>query len=280
MSLQEIDPFPWFLHKDVPLLINGQRVEMNIRAAEWTKRWRPFLSNLVELQRLCGRRMLVGVAGTPGSGKSFFTEQLAWMATKNILPKISLVSLPMDGFHFPESVLAERFLQLEDGRQLRMNQCKGSPDTFDVPLLREHLLRLKQTPQKMAWPGYDRVRHKAVPQAINIHESVNLAMVEGNYLFLDRPPYEGIADIFDLRIYVEAPPASVVTNLMNRHMEGGKTVGMAKDWVKHVDLPNARLVEMTKNKAEVLIQRDRDGAISAVVWATTPSSSEPNPDDV
>lgn len=280
MSLQEIDPFPWFLHKDVPLIINGQRVEMNIRASEWTKRWRPFLSNLIELQRLCGRRMLVGVAGAPGSGKSFFTEQLAWMASKNIMPKVNVVSLPMDGFHFPESVLAERFLQLEDGRQLRMNQCKGAPDTFDVPMLRDHLERLKKIPQKMTWPGYDRVHHRPVPHAISVHESVNLAMVEGNYLFLDRPPYQGISDIFDLRIYLEAPPASIVTNLMNRHIEGGKTVAMAKDWVKHVDLPNARLVEMTKAKAEVLIQRDRDGAISAVVWANTPSSSEPNPDDV
>jgi pantothenate kinase len=280
LSLQEIDPFPWFLHKDVPLMLNGQRVEMHIRASEWTKRWRPLLSNLIELQRLCGRRMLVGVAGAPGSGKTFFTEQLAWMATKNIMPKVNLVSLPMDGFHFPESVLAERFLQLEDGRQLRMSQCKGAPDTFDVPLLREHLERLKQIPPKMTWPGYDRVHHKSVPHAISVHESVNVAMVEGNYLFLDRPPYGGISDMFDLRIYIEAPAASIVTNLMNRHIEGGKTIGMAKDWVKHVDLPNARLVEMTKAKAEVLIQRDRDGAISAVVWANTPSSSEPNPDDV
>ncbi len=280
MSLQEIDPFPWFLHKDVPLLIDERRVEMNIRAAEWTKRWRPFLSTLLELQRLCGRRMVVGIAGAPGSGKSVFAAQIAWMATKNILPKVNVVALPMDGFHYSETILAQRFLQLEDGRQLRMNQCKGAPDTFDAAMLRDHVMRLKEVPVKMTWPGYDRVHHKTMPNAISVHESINLVLVEGNYLFLDRPAYAGIAEMFDLRIYIEAPPASVVTNLMNRHIEGGKTVGQAKDWVRHVDLPNARLVEMTKAKAEVLIQRDRDGAISAVVWANTPSSTEPNPDDV
>ncbi|MGC8625465.1 MAG: hypothetical protein ACP5VQ_09400 [Phycisphaerae bacterium] len=280
MALQEIDPFPWFLHKDIPLLINGLRVEMHIRASEWTKRWRPFLSNLIELQRLAGRRMVVGIAGTPGSGKSFFAAQIAWMATKNILPKINAAALPMDGFHFPDTVLAERFLQLEDGRHIHLNQCKGAPETFDAAMLRDHLTRLKQIPSTMTWPSYDRVHHKPIPHALHVHESVNLALVEGNYLFMDKEPYAGIAEMFDLRIYIEAPPASVVTNLMNRHMEGGKTVGQAKDWVKHVDLPNARLVEQTKTKADVLIQRDRDGVISTVAWVHSPGSSEPIPDDV
>jgi pantothenate kinase len=280
LALQEIEPFPWFLNKDIPLLINGLRVEMHIRAAEWTKRWRPFLSNIIELQRLAGRRMVVGIAGTPGSGKSVFAAQIAWMATKNVLPKINVAALPMDGFHLPDAVLAERFLQLEDGRHIRMNQCKGAPETFDAAMLREHLTRLKQIPTTMTWPGYDRVLHKPVSHALHVHESVNLVLVEGSYLFMDREPYAGLAEMFDLRIYIEAPPASVVTNLMNRHMEGGKTVGQAKDWVKHVDLPNARLVEETKPKADVLIQRDRDGVISTVVWVRARSSSEPIPDDV
>jgi pantothenate kinase len=280
LALQEIDPFPWFLHKDIPLLINGQRAEMHIRAAEWTKRWRPFLSNLVDMQRLCGRRMVVGIAGTPGSGKSFFAEQIAWMATKNIMPKITVAALPMDGFHFPDSVLSQRFLQLEDGRQIKLTQCKGAPETYDVMMLHDHLVRLKQSPPTMTWPGYDRVFHRPLPNALHVHESVNLVLVEGNYLFLERPPYAGLAEMFDLRIYVEAPPASVVTNLMNRHIDGGKSIALAKDWVKRVDLPNARVVEMTKKKAEVFIQRDRDGAISTVVWANHPDSSESNPDEV
>ncbi len=266
MALQEIDPFPWFLHQNIDLLVDGRKTTVQIRAAEWTKLWRPFLSNLIELQRLGGKRMLIGVAGVPGSGKSYFAQLIAWIASKNILPGIRVAALPMDGFHLSDSVLAGSFVRLDDGREVRMDQCKGSPATFDVAMLRDHLERLKSAAVDMTWPNYDRMQHKSIPGAITISESINIAIVEGNYLFLDTPPYAGIAELFDLRIYMEAPPASVVTNLMNRHIDGGKTVEQAKDWVKHVDLPNARLVELTKHKAEVIVERDRDGGAIAVAW--------------
>ena len=49
-------------------------------------------------------------------------------------------------------------------------------------------------------------------------------------------------------------------------------MSQAKDWVKRIDLPNARLVERTKSKADVLIQRDRDLVISDVIWITDPKN--------
>ena len=103
-------------------------------------------------------------------------------------------------------------------REFRIIQCKGAPETFDVAMLRDHLTRLKQVPVRMTWPDYDRIFHKTMPNAISVHETINLALVEGNYLFMEQSPDEGIAEMFDLLIYVESPPASVVTNLMNRHM--------------------------------------------------------------
>ena len=69
------------------------------------------------------RRIIVGIVGSPGAGKSTIAAELvAALGAAAIL-------LPMDGFHLPQSVLAAL------GRRDRM----GAPDTFDVPgLLRTH----------------------------------------------------------------------------------------------------------------------------------------------
>jgi len=58
----------------------------------------------------------------------------------------------------------------------------------------------------------------------------------------------------------------IIANLMDRHIHGGKSVDQAKDWVKRVDLPNARLVESTKSHADVVIERDTDDDIAAITW--------------
>src|SRR5919107_5010427 len=64
-----------------------------------------------------GARILLGVAGAPGAGKSTFSACLA----DAFGPEEALV-VPMDGFHLGNAIIA--------GTPLR--QRKGAPDTFDV----------------------------------------------------------------------------------------------------------------------------------------------------
>ncbi len=261
-----IDPFPWFLNKDVTLHFGGRDTVMHIRASEWNDYWRPLLTRLMERQTLHKKRLMVAVVGPPGSGKSFFAAQVAWMADKGFIPGSNAIALPMDGFHYPGHVLNQKTLLLRNGERIPMKNCKGAPETIDVEALHATLERIRLGNEKLVWPDYDRKLHDVVPNGIRISSTHNLILVEGNYLLVKVPPYKGISDIFDLRIYVEAPGPTIVTNLMNRHIEGGKTVEQAKDWVRRIDLPNARLVEGTRSSADVVVRRDRSDLLSAVTW--------------
>jgi pantothenate kinase len=172
----------------------------------------------------------------------------------------------MDGFHFPNEYLDSHFRPLSDGTKIPLAWVKGQPDTIDTKALRKALKMLAARPHEMDWPGYSRRTHDVVPNMYVVHESANLVFVDGNYLLLNRGDFAGIPDLFDLRMYLEAPAASILSNLMERHMRGGKSVEQAKDWVKRIDLPNARTAEGTRFNADVIIQRNTEDDISEIRW--------------
>ncbi len=155
---------------------------------------------------------------------------------------------------------------LSDGAQIPLSSVKGQPDTIDIVNFRRHLKMLVGRPEHMDWPGYSRFTHDVVPDKFRVHASMNLVLVEGNYVLVNRGPFQGVADIFDLRIYVDGPAPKIMANLMERHIAGGKTVEQAKDWVKRIDLPNARIAESSKSQADVVIERDHEDDLSSVSW--------------
>ena len=114
------------------------------------------VSNLVNqlVQRLTAddapERLVVGLAGAPGSGKSTIAEQL-----KTGLKAAGIFAglVTMDGFHLSNAVLDEL------GRRNR----KGAPDTFDVEgyLATLDRVRADGAPQVFA-PAYRRDLHESV----------------------------------------------------------------------------------------------------------------------
>jgi pantothenate kinase len=66
------------------------------------------------------RRVLVAIAGAPGSGKTTLAERL--VSRLNEAAQGSAALLPMDGYHYDDSILIERGLRAR----------KGAPETFDV----------------------------------------------------------------------------------------------------------------------------------------------------
>ena len=247
-------------------MVNDQLVKARITGSEWTDHWRPFLARIVELHRHHPKRLMVALVGAPGSGKSVLAEQLYWLSNKGFIPSCRVAALPMDGFQYSLEYLSAHSVTQADGSRILLRELKGSPETFDAQLLREHLERLRAHEETTYWPGYSRITHDPVPDMYRIHETDNLIIVEGNYLLIDREPFTGIRNYFDLSIFLEAPPISIMANLMERHLTGGKTVDEAKEWVKRIDLPNARLVEISRDHADVVIQRDRQDDFRAIFW--------------
>ena len=268
MPLEAIEAYPWFLNKRLDLMVNDTLVHTRFNAGEWIEQWRPLLARTLELWTAARpRRFLVAIAGPPGSGKSVLAEQFHWLIERGLFHKEAhSVALPMDGFHFPNAHLQNNFRNLPDGTRIPLDCVKGQPDTFDVKALRQHLKMLVGRPEYMEWPGYSRFTHDVVPNKYHIHHSANFVIVEGNYILVDRGPFAGIPDLFDLKIYIDGPGAKIIANLMERHIAGGKTVDQAKDWVKRIDLPNARIAESSKAHADVILERDGDDDLSNIIW--------------
>ncbi|HVT79308.1 MAG TPA: hypothetical protein VHM90_01515 [Phycisphaerae bacterium] len=283
MALEHIDPYPWFLNKPLDLVVNEQLVRTRIVATEWADSWRPLLGRIYDLwQAAFPKRFLIAIAGPPGAGKSVFAEQLHFIIDKGILHKDAhTVALPMDGFHFPNSFLESHVRHLPDGREVRLSALKGQPETFDIARLQRYVKALIARPEHVPWPGYSRFTHDVVPDKFRVSASTNIVIVEGNYLLVNRGPFAGLPEMFDLRMYVDAPAPKIIANLVDRHIKGGKTLEEAKDWVKRIDLPNARMAESSRHQADVIIERDTDDDLAAITWkgeqASAGNTVVPNP---
>jgi pantothenate kinase len=187
------------------------------------------------------RRLVVGITGCPGAGKSTIAQSLIELLS----PRATL--LPMDGFHLPLSKLVEL------GRRERM----GAPDTFDVAGFLATLAAIRagfgNAGVSVLAPGFDRAREEAVPDAIDVLPEVPCVIVEGNYLLLDSRGWEPTVALLDLTFFVEVDRALRLERLIERHERFGKSAAEARAWALGPDEDNARLIEATAPRADYRI---------------------------
>ena len=179
------------------------------------------------------RRVLVGVAGAPGAGKSTFAALLA--------ARIGGTVLPMDGFHLPQARLVEL------GRRERM----GAPDTFDVDGF-VALLRAVRSGERVEAPGFDREVEEPVPGAIAIEADRRILIIEGNYLL----HWPGVAPLLDATVFVHLDDSTRRERLIARHIASGKAPAAAEAWMLGPDEENARLVAPGAARADLVLELD------------------------
>ena len=216
------------------------------------------VSNLVDqlTQRLTAddapERLVVGLVGAPGSGKSTIAEQL-----KTDLKAAGVFAglVAMDGFHLSNAVLDEL------GRRNR----KGAPDTFDVEgyLATLDRVRADGAPQVFA-PAYRRDLHESVAAGSTV-SGTGVVVTEGNYLALETRGWGAARERIDLLIHIDVPEEVLVLRLINRHEEFGKNPLAAGHWVRTVDLPNARLIATSVHRCDEVWREPEDEPESGVV---------------
>ena len=188
-------------------------------------------------------RVLIGIAGPPGSGKTTLAAALV-AALRSEAGADAAQALPMDGFHLANETL-DRL-----GRRGR----KGAIDTFDgwgfVALLRR--LRAAEADTVYA-PTFDRRVDEPVAGAIGIAAATRIVIVEGNYLLVRRQPWSLVRGLLDEAWYCETPEDVRLARLVERHVAGGRTRAEARTWARDVDGANARLIEATRGRADRVV---------------------------
>jgi pantothenate kinase len=180
-------------------------------------------------------RTILGLCGPPGAGKSTLAETIA----RHLSPHMTVVIVPMDGFHLPQAVLAKRGLR----------DVMGRIDTFDADAYLALLRRLRQPGATVHAPGFDRTVEEPVPDAITVGPDVELVITEGNYLLDDEPPWPDIRAQLDDVWFVDLDDEVRRQRLLRRHAAFGKTEAEARAWMSRVDEPNARRVRARRPSA-------------------------------
>ena len=180
-------------------------------------------------------RVVVGLTGAPGSGKSTAARELAALLTE---AGALAGEVPMDGFHMSNAVLDEL------GRHGR----KGAPDTFDVGGYVTTLDRVRRGEEVLA-PVYRRDLHEPVAAGTRVSGG-GVVLTEGNYLALGTAGWEAVRERIDLLIMLAVPTEELAARLVARHMSFGRDRVDAAHWVRVVDLPNAALVEASAHRCD------------------------------
>ena len=161
-------------------------------------------------------RLIVALVGPPGAGKSTLADGLA--EKLNAGTDASAMVVPMDGFHFDNAVLEARGLRSR----------KGAPETFDVDGLAALLDRLTDPASEVAIPLFDRERDVARAGAAIVTRQHRILIVEGNYLLLAEPPWQDLANRFDLTIALDVPLDELERRLLRRSVIHGRTAEEAR----------------------------------------------------
>ena len=185
-------------------------------------------------------RMIIGIIGKPGGGKSTLSKFLLKGMDSTL---VSIV--PMDGFHLSNKVLKE----------LGRSDRKGAQDTFDVKGFTNLIERIKMdSADPIYYPIFDRSIEESIAAQGVVYPSTRVVIVEGNYLMHDRDGWQEISPLLDQSWYAFLDEDIRVSRLISRHIAFGKDPESAKAWAKGSDQVNAELIEAGVGRCDFLIR--------------------------
>ncbi|KAL6876293.1 P-loop containing nucleoside triphosphate hydrolase protein [Trichoderma longibrachiatum] len=200
-------------------------------------------------------RLLVAVAGPPGSGKTTIANKVAEII--NSLPPQSnnpkAIVISADGFHLPLAILRK----LPNASEALAR--RGAPWTFDghaaVSLVRK--LKSDAPRRSILAPTFDHAIKDPVSDGLLIEADTDICILEGNYLLCDEPPWDEIANLVDEKWFVHVEPGLACKRVALRHLAAGiePTMEQAVHRARTNDLLNGEfIVSKSLGRYNVMIE--------------------------
>ena len=181
------------------------------------------------------KRLVVGVCGGAGSGKTTITERVI-----SVLSPESVLVLQQDHYYkdFP-------LLSLEQRAKLNFDH----PDSFDTPLLMEHVRQLREG-RAIDRPVYDFARYQRDTQTVRMNSSLAI-ILEGILIFENK----ALRDLMDIKIFVDTDADLRFIRRLKRDIrERGRTVeSVVEQYLATVRPMHMEFVEPSKRHADVII---------------------------
>lgn len=197
------------------------------------------VSRVRELLARTEKRVLLGLAGAPGAGKSHLSNALAAAVPGTVV-------VGMDGFHLAHSTLT----------RLGTVERKGALDTFDAHGYVALLQRIRNQREETIWaPEFRREVEDAIAGGIEVPPSARLVITEGNYLLVDETPWNLVRQLCDEVWFVDPGDDVRLERLVGRHVAYGRTPQAARERATTgTDGINAAIAAATRHRADLVVE--------------------------
>ncbi|CAM9240739.1 unnamed protein product, partial [Choristocarpus tenellus] len=216
-----------------------------------------WLRGLVEDSEEAGERILVGLVGPAGAGKSVLSHllcaacNLIWMVPEAVSGWAQALS--MDGYSLPNSYLLSHETQNAAGQRCKMKDIKGAPCTIDVDSFLRDLLRLRTDTCDIALPVYDRDLHDPVADRVTITRAHRLVVVEGLHLLHREGKWVKVPDAFHRTIFLDVSRALCLDRVVTRKVSNGRSRESSLEHFHRLDGPVYDRLQKEKYYSDIIL---------------------------
>jgi uridine kinase len=184
---------------------------------------------------MSSRRILIGIAGGSGSGKTLVARTIV-----RELGSDRVVIIDQDSY----------YRNLED-IPFRDREARNfdHPDAFDNDLLKEHIRDLLAG-RPIEQPVYDYAQHRRLPETRRIGEHL-VVVLEGILIYLDPE----LRDMMDIKLFIDADAdVRFIRRLRRDLIERGRSVdSIVRQYEESVRPMHLQFVEPCKRHADVIV---------------------------
>ncbi|PVU88148.1 hypothetical protein BB561_006005 [Smittium simulii] len=166
-------------------------------------------------------RLLVGVCGVAGSGKTFISNKITKLLNERSNESKSnfdiAVCLSMDGFHYTK----QQLLKFKDP-ELAIKR-RGAHWTFDAHGFVNKVIQLKYSKNIIYFPSFDHAKGDPVFDSILVDKNIQIVIIEGLYTCMTNiEPWNQLSGVWDQTWYIKPKDqAKTLNRLAQRHVKSG-----------------------------------------------------------